>query len=173
MIETRAGKVAIVAALGVLSLAFLFASAGAKSPKRIQSIAVVLACVGAWVAFRVRTPEPTTPAYPLGDAGAFVAAVPEHARRLAKWAVAQGAPPPPSDSASLDEWIWNHRAALGRDWLSTMHGLVAVYGEALRRESQGLEWCVHDGEPTVRARHSVWPSRRLFNDVHDAVFADV
>jgi len=54
-----------------------------------------------------------------------------------------------------------------------MHGLVAAYGETLRAETPSLVWSVRGGEPAIGTPRSLWPARRLFNDVHDAVFADV
>ena len=73
----------------------------------------------------------------------------------------------------MQEWLWSNREALGEDWGEVMHGLVAAYGETLRAETPSLMWAVRGGEPAVGAPRSLWPARRIFNEVHDAVFADV
>jgi hypothetical protein len=73
----------------------------------------------------------------------------------------------------MDEWLWDNCEALGAHWQGVLPGLVAAYGEALRADTPTLAWLVRDGEPAVGSPRSPWPARRIFSEVHDAVFADV
>jgi hypothetical protein len=103
----------------------------------------------------------------------FIAAVPAHVARLTEWSRRQRIDPPPGSISGMDEWLWSNREALGEDWGGVMHGLVAAYGELLRAERPSLVWVVRSGEPAVGSSRSIWSARRIFNEVHDAVFADV
>ncbi len=171
MIESRAGKHAVVAVL--LLLAAVLATSRPKKPRVVYAVAAVFAAMAGWVAWRVKTAPPLKRSFPLGDPLAFIAAVPAHVANLAEWARAKGLPPPPSSVAEMDEWLWENREDLGADWQGVLQGLVAAYGEALRADTPALAWLVRDGEPAVGAPRSPWPARRIFNEVHDAVFADV
>jgi hypothetical protein len=171
MIESRSGKYAIVAAL--LILAVIFATSRPKKPRVVYPLAAVFAVAATLVAWRVTVAAPTPRSFPLGDPVAFIALVPAHVAKLAVWTHDQRVPPPPRGAAAMDEWMWDHREALGAGWQEVMHGLVAAYGEALRADTPALVWLVRHGEPSVGTPRALWPARRLFNEVHDAVFADM
>jgi hypothetical protein len=171
VIESRAGKHTIVAVL--LLLAALLGTSRPKKPRVVYPVATVLAAIAGWVAWRVKIAPPLRRSFPLGDPLAFIAAVPTHVANLAEWTRAKRLSPPPSSVAQMDEWLWDNREALGADWQAVLPGLVAAYGEVLRADTPALVWLVRDGEPAVGSPRSLWPARRIFNEVHDAIFADV
>lgn len=171
MIESRAGKYSVVALL--LVLAAMLGTSRPRKPHVVYPIAAIFGVTAGWVAWRVKTARPLKPSFPLGDPVAFIASVPTHVTHLAEWARRRGIPPPPASVAGMDEWVWSNREALGEEWAGLMHGLVAAYGETLRAESLSVVWSVRRGEPAVGSRRSLWPARRIFNEVHDAVFADI
>lgn len=171
MIESRIGKRAIVAVL--LLLAAVLGTSRPKKPRVVYPIAAAFAAIAGFVAWRVKTAPPPKRSFPLGDPLAFISAVPDHVASLAAWTSTTGLPPPPSSAPEMDEWLWANREVLGAHWQGILQGLVAAYGEALRAGTPALAWLVRDGEPALGSPRSPWPARRIFNEVHDAVFADV
>jgi hypothetical protein len=171
VIESRTGKYTVVVLL--LILAAILATSRPKKPRVVYPLAAVFGVIAAGLAWRVRLARPIEQSFPLGDATAFIVAVPKHVEHLAEWARGRGVSPPPLSVPGMDEWIWSNREALGEEWGRLMHGLVAAYGEAVRAKSPSLIWTVRGGEPALVSPRSFWPGRRVFNEVHDAVFADV
>jgi hypothetical protein len=169
MIQSRLGKYAIVGALACLAL--VFGTARAKKPRVTQSLAVAFASVAVAIALGVKVRE-SPPSAPVGDPAAFIVAVPGHLADLQAWCQAHCVPAPPASKADWDEWLWTHREALGEGWPSTAPWLVAAYGELLRSSNPKLQWVVRGTEPTVAAGGRAWLGRRLFFEVHEAVFAD-
>jgi hypothetical protein len=170
VIQTRLGKYAIVGALALLSL--VFATARAKKPRIVHSLAACFALAALAIAVRVKVAKALPPTAPVGDPAAFIAAVPAHVAALQAWCTGHHVPPPPTALAAWDEWLWTHREALGEEWDVTAPWLVAAYGELLRIANPRLKWVVRGVEPTVASRAGSWWSKSLFYDVHEGVFAD-
>src|SRR5438128_4520847 len=171
MIESRAGKYAVVSVLVVL--ATILATSRPRKPRVVFPLAAFVGFTGVWIAWRAKAAPPFKTSFPLGDPVDFIDTVPAHVARLREWSRGRSIPPPPPSVSGMQEWLWSNREALGEDWGEVMHGLVAAYGETLRAETRSLIWAVRGGEPAVGAPRSLWPARRIFNEVHDAVFADV
>jgi hypothetical protein len=171
VIESRIGKYAVVTLLALLSA--VMATSRPKNPGIVYATAAVSALGALWIGLRVKGAPPVERGFPLGDPLDFIDAVPSHVTHLARWAQTQGLSPPPASVSGMDEWLWSNREALGEEWKSLKHGLVAAYGEALRSDTPSLTWLVRSGEPAVGRPRALWPARRIFTDVHDAVFADL
>jgi hypothetical protein len=171
LIESRAGKYAVACLLLFLSGAL--ATSRPKKPRLVYPLAALCAVLAAGLAWRIKPPRPPARSFPLGDPMAFIAAVPDHAAHLAEWSGERGLSPPPLSLPEMDEWLWANREALGEEWNRLMFGLVAAYGQALRATNPSLVWSVRGGEPAIASPRSLLPAKRIFNDVHDAVFADV
>lgn len=169
MIESPAGKFAISLLFAILSL--LLATSSPRKPQVVYPLAVVFGLVAAYVAVRVKTWRPPRSSSPLGDAAAFIAAVPIHVTEFRVWAASAGLAGPPVARTSLDEWIWINRETLGAAWPGVASGLTAIYGEALRREKASLQWAVRGDDPVLRSRLGL--GRRVMNEVYDAVYADL
>jgi hypothetical protein len=170
LIESRTGKYAVVGLLATLALAL-----GTSRPRKarvVYSIAAVCAAAAVGVAVRAKPAPPDPRIPPLGDPAVFITAVPDHVDALRRWCGDRAVAMPPRSHADWDEWLWTHRETLGSDWPATAPLLVATYGELLRQASPGLSWSVRDQEPVVSRRGRAWLGRRLFVEVHDAVFAD-
>lgn len=168
MIESPAGKLTISLLLAILSL--LLATSSPRKPRVVYPVAAVFGIAAVYVAVRVKTWRPPSVASPLGSASAFIAAVPRHLAEFSAWAEGAGLSSPPVVRASLDEWIWTNREALGAAWPAVAPGLTATYGEALRREHARLHWAVRGDAPVLRGRFGL--SRRVLNEIYDAVYAD-
>jgi hypothetical protein len=171
VIESRIGKCGVVSAS--LILALVLATSRPKRPEVIFPFSAGLVLLAGIIAWRVRVAPSPVAIHPLGDANAFIAAVPQLVARLDEWAQGKGVPAPPRVREELAEWVWAHREPLGDSWRDVFPGLVALHGEALRAGDPLLEWSVRAGEPALRRPGSLWPAKRLFHEVHDAVFADV
>lgn len=170
MIESRAGKYAVVATLLILSA--ILATSRPKKPRVVYPLAAICCLTAVGLAWRIKPALPIEQSFPLGEPMAFIAAVPSHVKHLADWASRRGLSPPPVSIPELEEWLWSNREAVGEEWGRLMHGLVATYGQALRAKNPSLVWSVRRGEPALASPGSLLPGRRVFNDVHDAVFAD-
>jgi len=170
VIDSRIGKYAVVMLLGLLAI--VIATSRPKRPGIANSLAAAWALGALWIGLSVKSAPAGPRAYPLGDPRNFIEAVPNHVMHLARWAQSRGLPPPPGSLSGLEEWLWTNREALGHEWTALMAGIVAAYGEALRSDSPSLVWQVRSGEPALGRPRSLWPPRRIFRDVHDAVFSD-
>jgi hypothetical protein len=170
VIESRTGKYAVVGVL--LILAVVLATSRPKKPRIVYPVAATLAAVATVLAWRVTLARPLERRFPLGDPQSFIDTVPNHIQHLREWTQERGIASPPLYQPDIDEWLWSQREALGQEWGRLLHGLVAAYGEALRVTDPSRVWSVRGGEPVVVAPGSFPSATRVFNEVHDAVFAD-
>jgi hypothetical protein len=93
VIESRIGKCGVVSAS--LILALVLATSRPKRPEVIFPFSAGLVLLAGIIAWRVRVAPSPVAIHPLGDANAFIAAVPQLVARLDEWAQGKGVPAPP------------------------------------------------------------------------------
>ena len=118
--------------VGLFGVATFFVLNAKPARRNIaHAIAGILAAPAVYVLLRVHPrAQPLIQRSVLGDVDAFLARVPELARRFHEWGRGRGLR---GDHDPSQEWVWKNRDPIGEDWPTMLPMVTAAYGELIRK----------------------------------------